>query len=97
MTESPDWLVELLGEHRVWMGDHSAVCACGHELPLYDFNGEKYRAHVAAVIWAAILTRAANVEPWPDLDTPGEYSAEYKSGWRSGFFYRLDALGGDHE
>lgn len=70
--DAPDWLVELLGEHiQTWEEGHNAVrsgCSCGvwHASfvvvpqpysPLYKDVAIKHRAHVAAVVWAAITER----------------------------------------
>lgn len=59
-TDTPAWLVELLGEHTF---NHKGVCECGR---ISGKNPEYIRAHVAAVVWAELKARAVRV-PF-DLD-----------------------------
>lgn len=67
---APDWLVELLGEHKQTAAATPFgcfICRC-NELEVEQAaiwnnvaNGVTHRAHVAAVIWRAITERVGSV------------------------------------
>lgn len=80
--DAPEWLVTLLGEHRMdqYVLRYGAVCACGERIEHASGSDRAlhrvHRAHVAAVVWRELYRRMSEVNPDDNM---------------------LDALGGDHD